>query len=74
MKSPKATSARRPCRTSPALARTPKEAAMHLVRLEFDVSRLEKALEAARSRMARCAQDLERRKREREILLALLGR
>ncbi|PTM78590.1 hypothetical protein [Cereibacter johrii] len=47
---------------------------MHLVRLEFDVSRLEKALETARSRMARCAQDLERRKREREILLALLGR
>lgn len=52
MHRPRTAPMRRPATLSGLAARTPKEAAVHLVRLEFDRSRVEAGLRAAERRAA----------------------
>lgn len=64
----------RRARTSTAgVARTPKEAAIHLVRLEFDASRLRAGIEQAENRAAGYKHELTQNQDQRKALLALLA-
>ena len=63
---------RRPRQASVATARTRKEAAIHLVRLEFDMSRLEMGIEQAQLRAERYGEELEMRRQQRAALLSIL--
>lgn len=63
---------RRPARQSSAVAHSPKEAAIHLVRLEFDCARLRSGIAQAKSRMAGFELELHRNEAERKTLLSLL--
>ncbi|ARE42200.1 hypothetical protein RGUI_4059 [Rhodovulum sp. P5] len=58
--------------TSTAVARTRKEAAIHLVRVEFDMNRLEMGIDQAQERVTRYAEELRQRQRERDTLLNIL--
>ncbi len=74
MQRPRISSIRRAAKLSGLAARTPKEAAVHLVRLEFDRSRIAFGIREAEDRAERLraeATALERRKR---ALLAVLNR
>lgn len=54
------------------VARSRREAAIQLVRVEFDVSRLELGIAQAQDRLDRSVEALEQRRRRRAALLALL--
>lgn len=73
MKRPKTQMPRRPRMASTAVARTPKEAAINLVRLEFDAARLEMGIAQARNRAAAYQHDLDRNRVERKALLGILN-
>ncbi|MEO1238050.1 MAG: hypothetical protein AAFW64_00015 [Pseudomonadota bacterium] len=73
MNRPKAMIPRRPKITSSRAARTPKEAAISLVRVEFDVSRLSMGIEQAEQRIRTYQDELGDKLRERERLIALIG-
>jgi hypothetical protein len=69
----KITSMRRAARLSGLAARTPKEAAVHLVRLEFDRSRIEFGLRQAEDRADCLRAEGAALDRRRRSLLAILN-
>lgn len=73
MKRPVTTMPRRARAASSAVARTPKEAAIHLVRLEFDASRLEAGIAQAENRVASYRRELELNTQQRKALLEMLN-
>ena len=72
MKRPQTNTPRRPRSMAGAIARNRKEAAMQMVRLEFEASRLELALSQAESRAATYTRELDELTRRRGRLLATL--
>lgn len=64
---------KRPRAASAAVARTPKEAAIRLVRLEFDAARLQQGIDAAETRAAVYQDELARNTSQRQILLDILN-
>jgi len=74
MNRPKTFAPRRPQTGSGRAARNPKEAAISLVRVEFDVSRLSMGIEHAEARIRTYSAELSGKLRERERLIAMIGR
>lgn len=74
MKRPAITPMPRAARASGMSARTAKEAAIHLVRLEFDRSRIEFGLRQAELQAERLRQEAAVIERRRSALLAVLNR
>ncbi len=64
---------KRPQSTSAAVVRTSKEAAIRLVKLEFDAARLRQGIAAAEARAAVYQDDLRRNTVQRQSLLAILA-
>ena len=54
------------------VARSRREAAIQLVRVEFDMSRLELGIDQAQDRLCRYAEELDQRRRKRAALLDIL--
>ncbi len=73
MKRPRIKTAKRPLTASGAVARTRKEAAMQLVRIEFDASRLKMAAEQAEERAATHREELSVLEKRRAAILAALN-
>lgn len=73
MKRPRTQMPRRPKAANGAVARTAKEAAIHLVRLEFDAARLQTGIDQAQNRAESYAYELARNKEQRQRLLSLLN-
>jgi hypothetical protein len=73
MKRPKTQTLRRPRMASARIAQTPKEAAIDLVRLEFDAERLRMGVEQAVNRANSYQIELDRNQAQRAILLNLLN-
>jgi hypothetical protein len=65
---------RRARAASGAVARSSKDAAIHLVRLEFDAARLEQGIAQAEHRAQRYRMELARNIEQRAPLMALLTR
>jgi hypothetical protein len=74
MQRPTMSPLRRPAKLSGLAARTRKEAAVHLVRLEFDSSRIELGLRQAEERAERFRAEGAALERRRRALLAVLDR
>ena len=74
MRRPKITPMARPAMMSGLAARTPKEAAVHLVRLEFERSRIALGLGQAESRADRHRAEGEALEKRRRALRAILER
>lgn len=74
MRRGKTSDPRRPLAMSGLAARTAKDAAIHLVRLEFDRSRLDRGIAEAEARIARLRRDLDIVERRRATLLDLMTR
>ncbi|MBF9029973.1 hypothetical protein HKCCE3408_06175 [Rhodobacterales bacterium HKCCE3408] len=72
MKRPRITMPKRPRSISGAVARSRKEAAIQLVRVEFDASRLEMAADQAESRAETHRRELDHLNRRRKRLLGRL--
>lgn len=72
MKRPVTTAPKRPRAASAAVARTPKAAAMRLVRLEFDAARLEMCLSQAEERAATYRSELAQNAEARRLLMDVL--
>lgn len=72
MKRPHVRIAKRPRMVSGATPRSPKDAAMHLVRLEFDAARLEMGISQAENRVATYREELKRNNDQRAALIDLL--
>ncbi|MCW1917408.1 hypothetical protein NX862_01440 [Rhodobacter sp. KR11] len=72
MKRPKTQMLRRPPLTSSRVAHTPKEAAIDLVRLEFDAERLRLGIEQAEDRLRAYRAELERIEGKRGRLTRLI--
>ncbi|MEL6216619.1 MAG: hypothetical protein AAFQ99_13200 [Pseudomonadota bacterium] len=73
MNRPRTMTPRRARTASSRAERTPKEAAISLVRVEFDVSRLTMGIEQAEARIRTYSDELGEKLRERERLIALIG-
>lgn len=73
MKRPKTQMPKRPRMASSKTARNSKEAAIHLVRLEFDAARLEMGITQARNRADAYQSELDRNLSERQQLLGILN-
>lgn len=73
MKRPITQTPRRPRMASVSVAKTPKEAAISLVRLEFDAARLRMGIEQARNRIATYQHDLERNDAQRRMIMHFLS-
>lgn len=74
MRRPKSTPMPRPAMMSGLAARTPKEAAVHLVRLEFDRSRIEFGLRQTEDRARKYRAEREVLEKRRHALLEILAR
>jgi len=74
MKRPKTQMPKRPRMASSATARTSKEAAINLVRLEFDAARLEMGITQATNRAEAYQSELQRNVEERRKLLGILNK
>lgn len=74
MQRPKTFPMRRPVQVSGLSARTPKEAAIHLVRLEFDRSRIDRGIAQSEQRLAVYHDERRAVERRRRALLELLNR
>lgn len=72
MKRPHCHMPKHPRQVSSATARSPKEAAIHLVRLEFDAARLEMGITQAESRAATYRDELRHNRQQRQLLLNIL--
>lgn len=72
MKQLRAATLRRPKSISSGTVRTKKDAAIQLVRLEFDISRLENAIDLAVSRAEQHRAELAMQTTQRDKLLAIL--
>lgn len=73
MKRSKTCMPKRPRMASSGTARTSKDAAISLVRLEFDAARLEMGISQARDRAKTYESELKRNKAERKQLLQALN-
>ncbi|MCK0094105.1 hypothetical protein MWU60_00865 [Yoonia sp. F2084L] len=73
MKRPKTQMPKRPRMASSASARTPKDAAINLVRLEFDAARLQMGIDQANNRAESYQQELSRNTDQRKILMGILN-
>lgn len=73
MKRAKTQMPKRPRMSSSAVARTPKEAAINLVRLEFDAARLQMGIEQAQNRAESYLHELSRNQEQRKALLTILN-
>ncbi len=73
MKRPKTQMPRRPQMAKGATARTAKDAAINLVRLEFDAARLQMGLDQAQNRAASYQHELTRNAEQRQHLLNILN-
>jgi len=73
MKRPNTIVPKRPRSSTGASAKSRKEAAIHLVRLEFDLSRLELGAQQAEQRLAVCRDEIIEKERQRKALLAQLN-
>ncbi|MDG4648425.1 hypothetical protein P6F26_08205 [Roseibacterium sp. SDUM158017] len=73
MKRPKIAMTRSPRAARAGVARNRKEAAIQLVRLEFDMSRLRRAIEAAERRSAADRCDYDEKDRQRRSLMRILN-
>lgn len=73
MKRPKTQMPRRPRMASAKVARSAKEAAISLVRLEFDAARLQQGLDQATHRINSYQHELDRNAEERRHLMAVLS-
>jgi len=58
---------------SSAVVKSRKEAAIHLVRLEFDLGRLELGAKQAQQRLTACQEEISEKQRQRTALLAQLN-
>ena len=74
MKRPPTTHPRRPSSLSRRVPRSRTEAAVELVRVEFQRARLERELDECRRRSAIATDGLSGSKRRSDVLLARLGR
>ena len=74
MKRPKTQMARRPRMASGAAAKTSKEAAISLVRLEFDAARLQMGIDQAKNRAESYRYELTRNHQRKQALIDLLKR
>lgn len=72
MKRPHALHPRRPVAQSASVARSRKDAAIQLVRLEFDISRLEMAIDQAAQRSSAYRTELAEKSRQRMALMQIL--
>lgn len=63
---------KRPRVASASVAKTPKEAAVRLVRLEFDAARLEMGIATARERVDRYGAELAHNAAQRRVLLDII--
>lgn len=72
MKRPRVMMPARPKSTSSGVARDRKEAAIQLVRLEFDIARLERAIILASQRARTYRAELAAQSAERDKLMSLL--
>lgn len=73
MNRPKTQMPRRPRMASAKVARSAKEAAISLVRLEFDAARLQQGLNQASNRTKSYQHELDRNSEERRHLMAVLS-
>lgn len=73
MKRPKTCMPKRPRTASASVARTSKEAAIRLVRLEFDAARLEMGIAQARDREGTYSAELARNEEQRRALLNVIN-
>lgn len=73
MKRPKTQMPRRPRMASAKVARSAKEAAISLVRLEFDAARLQQGLDQAAHRAKSYRHELDRNAEERRHLMNVLS-
>lgn len=64
----------KPFRSDSVGARTAKEAASRLARLEFDIARLEREIELADERASRGRDELTRRIEQRDLLIGIISR
>jgi hypothetical protein len=72
MKRPRTLHIRRPKAAGSGTARTSKEAAIQLVRLEFDISRLEQAITQAEARADLARRELTQQQSARHKLMSIL--
>jgi hypothetical protein len=72
MNRPNSISVNRPKAASTGSARSRKDAAIQLVRLEFDINRLERAVSQADQRASQARAELSRQMAEREKLMTRL--
>ena len=72
MNRPKTKTLRRPRMASARVAKTPKDAAIDLVRLEFDAERLRIGIEQALGRARSFKAELEQNQSKRALLIALV--
>ena len=72
MKRPVTAMTRRPRRASAAVARTPKQAAIQLTRIEFDINRLETGIQQASQRIALYEEEFRDKLRQKARLLEIL--
>ncbi len=73
MKRPKTQMPKRPRMASSAVARTPKDAAIKLVRLEFDAARLQMGIDQAQDRADSYQQELARNQQQRQMMMDILN-
>ncbi len=73
MKRPKTQMPKRPRMASSAVARTPKDAAIKLVRLEFDAARLQMGIDQAQDRADCYQQELNRNQKQRKDMMGILN-
>lgn len=73
MKRPRTAMPKRPRTASSLVARSRKEAAIHLVRLEFDMNRLEMGIAQAAQRQAQYRAELDCRAHQRAALMKILN-
>lgn len=63
----------RPTHNTGAAARNKKEAAIHLVRLEFDLGRIDAGMERAQQRLDAFSEELRVKQQHRDKLMAILN-
>lgn len=73
MKRPKTQMPKRPRMASSAVARTPRDAAIKLVRLEFDAARLQMGINQAQDRAESYQHELQRNDAQRKMMLEILN-
>ena len=74
MNRPRTQTLRRPRMASARVAKTAKEAAIDLVRLEFDAERLRMGVEQARTRVDSYQTELDRNHAQRSVLIKMMNR